>query len=183
MRDADPNHWAVLTVVADDQARHACLASRPFRQWQRVSYEDAQIRMRPIASHGTWSGRRPFDDPHALAPVKPHPDLPIASITRARLKPRMLATFWRAVPPVVEDLSGDPAVRFTLGIGEAPVGLQGTFSIWRSGRDMSAFAYRRPAHRRAIEQTRELQWYAEELFARFAVESMSGTYRQQPLTD
>lgn len=181
MRDADPDHWAILTVVGDDEGRRGFLTSRPFLQWQRVAYESAHIRMRPIASHGTWSGVRPFDG--SVAPVKPDPDQPVASITRARLKPRMLATFWRAVPPVVEDLTEDPAVRFTLGIGEAPVGLQGTFSIWRSGRDMSAFAYRRPAHRRAIEQTRELDWYAEELFARFAVESMSGTYRQQPLTD
>ncbi len=181
MRDADPDHWAILTVVGDDEGRRGFLTSRPFLQWQRVAYESAHIRMRPIASQGTWSGVRPFDG--SVAPVKPDPDQPVASITRARLKSRMLATFWRAVPPVVEDLSEDPAVRFTLGIGEAPVGLQGTFSIWRSGRDMSAFAYRRPAHRRAIEQTRELDWYAEELFARFAVESMSGTYRQQPLTD
>lgn len=181
MRDADPDHWAVLTVLENDSTRQTCLASRPFQQWHRAAYESAHIRMRPIASHGSWSGQRPFDFPGP--PSKPDPDHLVASITRARLKPRMLATFWRSVPPVVADLAADPGVRFTLGIGEAPVGLQGTFSVWRSGRDMSAFAYRRPAHQRAIEQTRDLQWYSEELFARFAVESMSGTYRQHPIGD
>ena len=184
MGDADPNHWAILTVVDTDDARGAVVTSRPFRQWHRASFESARIRMRPIASHGSWSGRRPFDadDPDA-APVKPDPQQPVASITRARLKPRMLTTFWRAVPPVVTDLGDDPAVLFTLGIGEAPVGLQGTFSMWRSGREMSEFAYRRPAHRHAIERTRELDWYSEELFARFAVESVDGTYRGRELSD
>lgn len=183
MSDADPEHWAVLTVIDDDAARRECLSSRSFEQWQAASFESAHIRMRPLASHGSWSGVQPFDDERHPTPVKPDPDQLVASITRARLKPRMLATFWRSVPPVVVDLSDDPGVLFTLGIGEAPVGLQGTFSIWRSGRDMSAFAYRRPAHRRAIEQTRELQWYSEELFARFAVESITGSYRQRSLVD
>lgn len=178
--DADPGHWAILTVIEEPAAREALLASRPFAAWRSVSYETASIGMRPIASHGEWSRQRPFDV-EGIAPVKPYPDQPVASITRARLKPRMMATFWRSVPPVVADLSNDPAVMFTLGIGEAPVGLQGTFSIWRSGRAMSEFAYRRPAHRRAIEQTRELEWYAEELFARFAVETVVGTYRGRSL--
>lgn len=184
MRDADPDHWAILTVVEGDVERRIVETSRPFQQWQRVSHEIAQIRMRPIASHGSWSSQRPFDSENPDdQPVKPEPHQPVASITRARLRPRLLTTFWRAVPPVVADLAHDPAVMFTLGIGEAPVGLQGTFSIWRSGRDMSTFAYRRPAHQQAIEQTRTLDWYAEELFARFAVESIEGTYRGQPLSD
>lgn len=183
MRDADPDHWAILTVVDSDLARHSVVTARPFQRWTSISEEAAHIRMRPIASHGSWSGQHPFDGESDAKPVKPDPDQPVASITRARLKPRMLTTFWRAVPPVVSDLVDDPAVTFTLGIGEAPVGLQGTFSIWRSGRAMSEFAYRRPAHRQAIEQTRSLDWYAEELFARFAVESVEGVYRGQALSD
>ena len=42
--------------------------------------------------------------------------------------------FWRAVPPVSLDLAGRPGLRLAVGIGEAPVGLQGTFSLWETGR-------------------------------------------------
>ena len=177
MRDADLGHWAMLTVIDDAAARDICIESSSFLRWQEIASEHAQIGMSPMASHGLWSGREPFGS----ARIKSRPDQLVASITRARLRPRMATRFWQSVPPVVADLRSDPAVLFTLGIGEAPVGLQGTFSIWRSGREMSAFAYRRPAHQRAIEQTRENDWYAEELFARFAVESVRGTYRCQPI--
>ena len=183
MGDADLGHWAILTVLEGDTdsaaaaAREAFLSSRAAEQWRSISHESAHIRMRPLHSHGTWSGRRPFD----TEPIRPDSDQPVASITRARLRPRMIPVFWRSVPRVVADLREDPAVRFTLGIGEAPIGLQGTFSIWSSGRSMSDFAYRRPAHRAAIERTHELQWYSEELFARFAVESIEGTYRGRSL--
>jgi hypothetical protein len=37
------------------------------------------------------------------------------------------------------------------------------------------FAYKGAAHRQAIAQTTEFDWYAEELFARFAVREIRGT--------
>ena len=61
---------------------------------------------------------------------------------------------------------------FTLGIGEAPVGLQGTFSIWRDAKAISDFAYRRPAHAEVVRKTHDLDWYAEEMFTRFQVDSV-----------
>jgi hypothetical protein len=60
------------------------------------------------------------------------------------------------------------------GIGEAPIGWQGTVSLWRSRRDLVEFAYRQPDHRRVIERTPEVGWYAEELYARFAVDRVDG---------
>jgi hypothetical protein len=70
-----------------------------------------------------------------------------------------------------------------LGIGEAPIGLQGTFSVWRSNADITDFAYRRAAHADVIRKTRERHWYAEELFARFAVIASEGTYLGSGATD
>jgi hypothetical protein len=83
--------------------------------------------------------------------------------------------FWRAVPPVSGDLHAGPGLRFALGIGEAPIGLQGTFSVWNSARALNEFAYGRPAHVAVVRRTAEEGWYAEELFARFAVLSAAGT--------
>jgi hypothetical protein len=61
-----------------------------------------------------------------------------------------------------------------MGFGEAPIGWQGTVSLWRSAADLTAFAYRHPVHRAVIARTPTDRWYAEELFARFAVLGISG---------
>ncbi|MBL7519627.1 hypothetical protein I6A84_16350 [Frankia sp. CNm7] len=116
------------------------------------------------------------------------PTGPVAVLTRARLAPRHAVTFWRAVPPVAADLAtlagasaasgptGDTAgPLLAIGIGEAPVALQGTFSIWPDLAAVRAFAYRRPAHAAVVSRTAEVGWYAEELFARFTVLDGRGT--------
>jgi hypothetical protein len=84
--------------------------------------------------------------------------------------------FWRAVPAVNESLQKSPGLVRAIGIGEAPIGLQGTFSIWESGAALRDFAYRSRAHQEAIEATERIGWYSEEMFSRFAVVDESGDW-------
>jgi heme-degrading monooxygenase HmoA len=172
MRDADPRHWALLTVWDEDDDAQRFAESKVVRSWAQRANEQATVLMEPIASHGTWAGRTPFTADPALGRSW---NGPVAAITRARIRPSQWRSFWSSVPPVSTDLRNDPAVLATLGIGEAPVGLQGTFSIWRSAEAIRAFAYQRPEHAAVITRTHERQWYSEELFARFAVRSAEGT--------
>jgi heme-degrading monooxygenase HmoA len=172
-RDADPHRWALLTVWDDAAAAEAHAGSRLVRGWDDASRERLSVRMTPVSSRGRWSGREPFGDVAARPPTY---DGPLAVITRARLRTSRTLSFWRAVPPVVADLDRAPGCRLAIGIGEAPVGLQGTFSLWRSGADVDDFAYR-TAHRDAIRQTRPERWYVEELFARLRVLDVEGTHR------
>ena len=171
MRDADLRHWAILTVWSEQAGAESFDDHRVARAWQDSSTEHAYVLMRPLVSRGSWSGKEPF----AVPDTKAAPG-PIAAITRARIKPHLWWRFWSSVPPVALDLRSDPGVLFTLGIGEAPVGLQGTFSIWRDAAALSEFAYRRPAHAEVVTRTHELQWYAEEMFTRFQVMDIRGSY-------
>lgn len=163
-RDADPRRWGLLAVWDDDDAAAAFDDGPVVRRWRRIAREEWSARLRPLSSRGRWSGREPFGRP------RPRPWTgPVAAVTRARLAPRTTLTFWRAVPPVAADLARVTGVQLALGIGEAPIGLQGTFSLWASAADLNAFAYSRAAHVEAIRRTGTERWYAEELFARFAV--------------
>ena len=99
----------------------------------------------------------------------------MAAVTRARLRPSRARAFWRAVPPVAADLRDQPGLRLAVGIGEAPVGLQGTFSLWDSAAALRRFAYAGAAHSAVIARTAPERWYAEELFARFGIEAADGT--------
>ena len=176
VRDADPHHWALLTVWDDDQAaaRVRRRRRRPPRACARGAgsrREELVVRLQPIAARGEWSRQQPFGDP------TPHQVTgPVASITRARITARKVLTFWRAVPPVSHDLHQVEGLRLALGIGEAPVGLQGTFSLWDDAQALTRFAHRREPHVDAIRRTALEGWYAEELFARFAVLDVRGTY-------
>jgi hypothetical protein len=172
-RDADPHHWALLTAWDDAAAADAHAAGRLVRSWSAASSEELVVRMTPLTARGRWSGREPFTP----APgTDRRPPGPVASITRARLRTSRTLSFWRAVPPVVGALAAAPGSRLAVGIGEAPLGLQGTFSLWRSAGDLEDFAHRSAAHQDAIRRTRPERWYVEELFARFAVTDVSGTY-------
>ncbi len=177
VRDADPHHWALLTVwdgTDDGRARAAAFALGPtHRRWAALAGEQLQVTMTPTASRGRWSGRTPFEP---AAAVPRDTTGPVASITRARLRLRAARTFWRAVPAVSQDLRSVNGLRLALGIGEAPIGLQGTFSLWDDARALNEFAYRRRAHTAVVDRTPVEGWYAEELFARFAVESATGTF-------
>jgi hypothetical protein len=170
LRDADPRRWGLLAVWDSPIAADAFGHGSVVRQWRRLADEEWTARLQPLAAHGRWSRREPFGTP------RPERwDGPVAAITRARLVPRKALTFWRAVPPVSADLRAGPGLLLALGIGEAPLGLQGTFSVWESAAALKAFAFEREPHVTAIRRTAEERWYAEELFARFALLSAEGT--------
>ena len=140
------------------------------RGWAALAEETFRLDLRPIAARGRWSRRSPFGDP---TPVRESG--PVAALTRARLSPARAARFWSAVPPVTAELHRSPGLRAAIGIGEAPLGLQGTFSLWESTAALRAFAHRTPAHVDVVARTAREGWYAEELFARFAVLGTAGT--------
>jgi heme-degrading monooxygenase HmoA len=172
VRDGDPRHWGALAVWADDAAAAAYERSPVVRAWDAVAQERLRVVLEPLASRGQWAGREPFGNP---APRQVSG--PVAAITRARIRPALARTFWRSVPPVSADLRRTDGLRLAFGIGEAPIGLQGTFSLWDSPDALTSFAHRGAAHREAVRRTAELGWYAEELFARFTVVELDGTYR------
>jgi hypothetical protein len=170
VRDADPHHWGLLATWTSRAAAEEFEARSPVaRAWRRLAVETWRVDLRPVASRGTWSGRQPFGEP-----VPKRSDGPVAALTRARLRPAAAAGFWRSVPPVSADLRGRPGLRTAVGIGEAPIGLQGTFSLWESGAAVRAFA-RGEAHTEVVARTEPERWYAEELFARFDVVGSRGT--------
>jgi hypothetical protein len=170
VRDADPRRWGLLASWADRASARAFERSAVAARWRRLAEETWRAELRPLSARGRWSGRQPFG-----TPAGGRWDGPVAAVTRARLRPARARSFWRSVPPVAADLREQPGLRLAVGIGEAPVGLQGTFSLWESAAAMRAFAYAGAAHRAVVARTAPEGWYAEELFARFGVEATDGS--------
>ena len=167
-RDADITRWGALVVIEESQLV-ALDNSKLIKRWRKNSFDEVRYLVDPISSHGLWAKVNPFDY------VKSAGDGEVVAITRARIKWAQNVRFWKAVPPVTSSLHSSPGLINTIGIGEAPIGLQGTFSHWRSGADLRNFAYKGAAHQEAIAATERHGWYAEELFARFAVREIRGS--------
>ncbi|MER7166314.1 monooxygenase [Micromonospora sp. NPDC000207] len=167
--DADPTRWAALTVWDSPGAAARFDTSPVGLAWARIATSAVRVDLRPLTSRGEWSGRRPFGDPPGG-----RSEGPVLALTRARLRPSRAVTFWRAVPPVAAALHAAPGLLARFGVGEAPVGWQGTVTVWRDPADLVRFAYRQPEHRAAITRTESAGWYAEELFARFAIHDVVG---------
>jgi hypothetical protein len=166
--DADLHRWGALIVIDEDELA-AVDSLSVVRSWSKRATHEARLVLDPISSHGLWSGKNPFN-----WSVTPPADAQVVAITRARIKWLQNVRFWKAVPPVSEDLHQSPGLIAAIGIGEAPIGLQGTFSLWENGKALRDFAYKGQAHQRAIEATAQYNWYAEELFSRFALRHMRG---------
>jgi hypothetical protein len=164
--DADPTRY-VAVLVWDDPGGGEL--GRTGAAWDALADQAARVDLTPLHSRGRWSGQTPFGDPRGG-----RADGPVLALTRARLRPVKAFTFWRAIPPVARELAAAPGLLARFGVGEAPIGWQGTVSVWRGEADLTAFAYRQPEHRAVIERTPVARWYAEELFARFAVRAISG---------
>lgn len=164
-RDADSKTWALL--ITSTQDLDYFVKSVPISSWRRFALSEEVFTLSSLSSHGSWAGRQPFarDEKNSIARW----DGEVATITRARISWQHTLRFWRAVPPVTDSLLQNDGLIRAIGIGEAPIGLQGTFSHWKSQEALRAFAYQGDAHKRAIELTAQHQWYREELFARFAV--------------
>jgi hypothetical protein len=128
--------------------------------------------LRATLTHGEWGGSNPFTP----RPEDYDPQAPVAVITRATIRPRKLLDFWRYVPRTSASVYDHPDRLLSVGIGEYPVFMQATFSLWRSGQAMTDFAYASDHHREVVKLTRERDWYREEMFTRFRLLGVTGSW-------
>lgn len=141
------------------------------------SLEHCTLFMHAVKSHGTWGGQAPFETSESYRGG------PIAVITRATLKWWRIPAFWSRVRNVSDSLEGMEGRRLSIGIGEYPVFMQATFSLWDDLESMRSYAYRNKFHTEVIRKTRELKWYKEELFANFLPYRSEGTWEGRALLD
>lgn len=128
--------------------------------------------LRATSSKGSWSGAAL--ETTAVPPV----DGPIATLTRASIKLRHAAQFWRMAPPAEAALAAAPGCLLAVGLGEAPLLRQATFTVWSDVAAMDAYA-RSGAHLEAIRAAYAGQFFSESMFVRFALLQLRGVWKGQ----
>lgn len=162
--------WAVLATFPTRARAEEALAGAPFAAFRARAAEHATFLLRPLSARGAWDGRQPF------LPQAGGVAGPVAALTRATLRGRVLLPFWRRVPAIEAAIGANPDVVFKCGLGEVPWVQQVTFSIWPDAASMARFARGGGAHDAAIRAVRAGGWFREELYARFAVLARTGTW-------
>lgn len=168
--DADLHRWGLIACIPQKDLESLDNSS-VIERWRKNSESEYRLLLLPTKGHGHWSGKEPFD----FSQDNYLPGESVVAITRARITLRRYFTFLKAVRPVVNILHTAPGLISTFGIGEAPIGLQGTFSLWRDEASLVQFAFNDSAHRKAITASENGRWFREELFARFSVQEIRGS--------
>ncbi len=164
-------HWDERPAADHFFANHPWFQKNLARTCDRATFY-----LLPTMTHGEWGGEKPFTpEPAAYDPTQP-----VAVITRATIRTRKLLDFWRYVPQTSASIYDQPDRKLSIGVGEYPIFMQATFSLWTSGRAMQNFAYRSDHHKEVVKLTRERNWYKEEMFTRFAVLEANGTWEGKP---
>lgn len=171
----DWQRYALLTVWRSEEALRRFEEQSPVMRRIHARAEECwTAHMRPVRWHGAWGGRDPFAGIEPAPPPEPGPWI---VLTRATIRPTKVRAFLDAVPAVAEQLALQPALINSVGVGEAPLFYQATFSLWRTLPAVIFFAYGGPAaHIEVIRRTRQERWYREELFARLRPQASFGTW-------
>jgi hypothetical protein len=176
----DWQQWGLLAVWDDRESFDSFYRSSFISRWWKLfAHESWTVLCEPLQSHGKWDGKKPFGNPNTT-----DYDGPVAILTRATIRISRLKNFWGHVDEVAQIMSTSPGYITSVGIGEAPVYRQATFSFWTNLDQVKSFAYGNPKHADVIKKTRQENWYTEELFARFKPLETWGTINgENPLKE
>jgi spheroidene monooxygenase len=142
----------------------------------------------PLRARGSWSGQKPFEADGTIGKSDGtigksqalKASEPIAALTRASIRLRKAAAFWSKAPAAQQALAEHPSCLLAVGLGEAPLLRQATFSVWQSAEAMDAYA-RTGAHMAAIRAAGAGAFFHEDMFVRFKPLAAFGTWRGESL--
>lgn len=160
----------VLAAFADDVSAERFLASPFVEAFRLRSREFVAASLRAYSCRGSWGGYK-----LAIAAAAPA-DGAVAALTRASIRPSRAMAFWRKAPPAEASLARAAGCRLAVGLGEAPLLRQATFSLWESVAAMDAYA-RTGAHLAAIRASHARGFFSESMFVRFAPLAIRGTWK------
>ncbi|MES2978331.1 MAG: hypothetical protein V4731_07905 [Pseudomonadota bacterium] len=146
--------------------------SRARQSWSGV--------MSVTSAKGEWDGCSWDATPsESLGQLQASPEsiasLPLAVLTRASIRPAKALAFWRFAPAAQSDLGKAPGCQLAMGLGEAPLVRQCTFSLWKDTRSMTSYAHQ-GAHQLAIAAAQRGNFFSESLFVRMRLLRQDGEW-------
>ena len=164
-------HQGLFCTFDTEANADAFLAGRSIilQGYRTQARELLTAKLRAYASRGRWSGSQP------LSITQTAPSGPIASLTRASIRPSKARAFWQHAPASEVSLRAVQGCILSAGLGEMPLLRQATFTIWENEAAMERYA-RSGAHLNAIRDAYAGRYFSESMFARFVPYAINGTW-------
>lgn len=161
---------AQFCVFDDARSARAWLEhDRGLAAWRDRAADLLWFELRAWQCRGRWAGQ---DLPVSTGA----PDTgPVAALTRASIRPSQARAFWSHSPAAERALAASAGCSLAVGLGEAPLLRQATFSLWSGLDAMDAYA-RSGAHLEAIRDAYRQGYFSESMFARFVVTDRGGSW-------
>lgn len=134
------------------------------------------LTLRACSSRGSWAGNS------IAVTASPPTGGPVAALTRGSVRLSRLWPFWRHSPATQASVVQAPGCEIAMGLGEAPLLRQATFSLWRDQAAMDAYA-RSGAHLQAIRASAQGGHLSESMFVRFVPVAIAGSWKGRHFDD
>lgn len=164
------NTQGLIAFFDDEPSARAFAAGALVAAYRERALESLHALLRATSCRGSWGGVSLAVGASADAAA------PVVSLTRASIRARHARAFWRHAPAAQDGVRRAPGCRLAVGLGEAPLLRQATFSLWDSAAAMDAYA-RSGAHQAAIEGAWRHHWFSESMFVRFAAVELAGQWQ------
>ena len=162
----------LIAFFDDEPSARAFAGGALVAAYRERAQESLHALLRATSCRGSWGGVSLAVTAGADAAA------PMASLTRASIRARHAPAFWRHAPAAQDGVRQAPGCRLAVGLGEAPLLRQATFSLWDSAAAMDAYAHS-GAHQQAIDGVWRQGWFSESMFVRFAPIMLEGQWHGQ----
>jgi hypothetical protein len=165
------DHQGLIGFFGDETSARAFATDAPLVQaYRERALESLCLVLRASSCRGSWGGAS------LAVSAAAQEGMPMAALTRASIRARHALRFWRHAPATHAGIAQAAGCRLAIGLGEAPLLRQATFSLWDDARSMQAYA-RSGAHLAASRGAWQEGWFSESMFVRFVPLSIEGRWR------
>ena len=170
LRPGLDHHGLFLLFDGDAAADRFIQTSSVLAGYRNHARECCVIKLRATSCRGSWAGR-------SIVPTRSAPASgPVAALTRGSVRLSRLWPFWRHSPATQASVAHAAGCELAMGLGEAPLLRQATFSLWKDQDAMDAYARSGP-HLQAIRASAQGGHLSESMFVRFVLSSIQGSWK------
>jgi spheroidene monooxygenase len=169
-------HQGLILLFDNLSNATECIKSSEIKSYREKTKEFWQGVLTVNSCRGSWDQKVWNSQDIGISPL-PNQELTpyIASLTRASVKASKAMNFWRFAPAAQVDLQKANGCELAVGLGEAPIVRQCTFSIWSDTQSLISYAHG-GAHLRAITAAQKNNFFSESMFVRMNVLHMFGNW-------